>query len=342
MANLKDVARRAKTSVGSVSMVLNDKRSVSPGLRERILTAVRELDYKPNLVARTLRSRKSGILGLIISDIRNPFYTQVACAIQSQANKHGYHLMAVNTFEDTEIEAEYINDLYSYNVDGLIIAPARGDHTHLQILNTFNIPTVLINRRLTETNLQTLIADNFTASKEAVKHFLKNNRKNIGLVLGSPDVSHNIDRLEGYREALKDNNIAFDPDLVIYTSLFKEEITSIVGNYLRIHNNLDALFCGSRATTLASILAINELGLHIPSQIAIIGSGNIEWASVLNPPLTYYSQPTNEMGIQAVDLLLEKIKLQKGKHPISQEIFTPVTLASHLVHGGSCGCEYPE
>lgn len=338
MPTVKDVARRAGTSVGTVSFVLNDTRPVSPELRERVLQAIEELQYQPNLVARSLRSKRSRIIGLLVSDIRNPFYAELVSSIQKHAQDSDYHLIVCNTFEDPDVECEQLEALRNYHVDGLIIAPTLGDHDHLDCLNETKTPTVLVNRRLEETDWPAIIADNHGAARQATEHLLQNGRTRIGIVLTVPNVSHNTDRVAGYREILFEHGIEYDPELVLYTGLTAQDSQVAVRDFLNQRRDVNALFCGSTSATLGSLLAAKNLGICVPDQIALIGSGNMGWGPLLTPPLTHFTQPTYDMGICAVDRLMTLIEASVKGHAAPPESNELCQLPLEMEHGGSCGC----
>ena len=338
MATVKDVARKAGTSVGTVSFVLNDTRPVSPELRGRVLQAIEELQYRPNLVARSLRSKRSRMFGLLISDIRNPFYAELASSVQRRAQQSGYQLIVCNTFEDPGVECEQLEALRNYHVDGLIVAPTQGEHEHLECLRETDTPTVLVNRRLDETGWSAIIADNFSAARQATAHLIQNGRTRIGIVLTVPDVSHNTDRVAGYREVLTEHGIAYDPELILYVGLTADGGQAAMLDFLNERRNVTALFCGSASATLGSLLAARELGVRVPDQVALIGSGNMAWAPLLCPPLTHFSQPTHDMGTHAVDRLLTLIEASVQGHAAPSESDTLLKLPLGMAHGGSCGC----
>lgn len=340
MVGIKEIARRAGTSIATVSHVLNNTRPVSPALRARVNSAISELGYQPNLLARSLRSKRTGIIGLLVSDFLNPFYTEVAYAVQEEAKKSGYQIIIGNTLENPKTQEEQLDILHRYRVDGAIVAPTPDTDPDNSLLYKLDMPVVLINRRLPNNVWPVVYADNTSATRQVVEHFIRAGRTIIAMLLTMPGVSHNDDRIQGLRHALAEYRFVFDEDLIRYGGLTAEENHISALELFRSRKDIQAVFCASDAAVIGVLRAAKELGIDIPEDIALIGSGNTAWASVYKPMLTHITQPTHEMGIQAFRILHNLIRMRnEGEETIldvSRRNYTILPVG--FVHGESCGC----
>ncbi len=341
MAGIKEIARRANTSIATVSHVLNGTRLVSPELRERVLEEVQRLGYQPNMLARSLRSKRTGIIGLLISDILNPFFSELVQAVQVETQVCGYQVLLSNTFEDARAQNENLEMLKSYQVDGLIIAPAARSSVKSMDLNSFRTPVVLVNRRLRGSVWPQVYVDNAGAAQQAADHFINHQRTCIALMLTIPGVSHNDDRILGMEKEFAEHGLRFDPELVCYGGLTPDECSRAAADLLERRKDVQAFFCGSDAGLIGVFRAADKLKLAIPQDIAIIGSGNTQWASVFRPSLSHITQPTRAMGKNALETLLELMELRFSldEWPPLERVIENKILTTGFVHGESCGCE---
>jgi len=340
MAGIKEIARRANTSIATVSHVLNATRAVSPELRDRVMEEIERLGYQPNMLARSLRSKRTRIIGLLISDILNPFFSELAQSVQVAAQESEYQVLLSNTFEDTRVQAENIEILKQYQVDGLIIAPAAKSSVKSIGLNSFQTPVVLVNRRLRGSVWPQIYVDNTSAARQAASHFFENGRTTIALLLTVPGVSHNNDRIRGMEKEFAEAGLTFDPDLVCYGGLTPEECTEAAEDLLLRRPDIQAFFCGSDAGLIGVFRAAEKLGRSIPEEIAVIGSGNTQWASVFKPSIAHFTQPTRDMGQRAFETLLEliEIRFSLDEWPPDEKVIEDQALATGFVPGESCGC----
>ncbi len=214
MATTKDVARRAGVSMSTVSHVLNATRFVAPERRERVLSAMRDLGYEPNAVARSLRVNRSRAIGLIISDIGNPFFTAVVRGVEDAAQAAGYIVILCNSDEDPDKEETYLRQLRSNRVDGLILAPAGVAHAYLRALVRQASPVVFIDREVPTLEVSAVVLANEPAAHAAVDHLIKLGHRRIGMIIGRPPVSTTDQRRAGYERALVEAGVAIDPRLI--------------------------------------------------------------------------------------------------------------------------------
>ena len=310
MQNVKiaDVAREAGVSIATVSRVLSGKQNVSQKARERVLEAVNRLGYRPNRIARSLRAKSSKTIGLIISDIQNPFFTAIVRAVEDVAQLHGYSVLLCNADEDPDKEALYIDLLMEERVAGVILSPTSSSSAPYHTLMQAGIPLVLFDRRLDDLRLDTVVVDGRSASKQIVSHLIEMGHTRIGAIFGTADASTGRERRAGYMDAFEENGLSFTPELV-RTGVPKartgyEQTTSL----LALPKPPTALFTGNNLLTIGALRAIYEHHLAIPQDIAFAAFDEMDWMFLMNPPLTVVKQPIYEMGEQAANLILERIK----------------------------------
>jgi DNA-binding LacI/PurR family transcriptional regulator len=307
-SRIKDVARRAGVSSATVSRVLSNKPHVSDEVRQRILAAMEELDYQPSRVARSLRVQRSRIIGLIISDIQNPFFNTLARAVEDVAYAHQYAVFLCNSDEDIDKEKLYIELMQAERVAGVMISPTHERDTPCQKLIKAGIPMVIIDRKVADLDVDTVVVDNITGAFELVSHLIGDGHSRIGAVLGTPAATTGRERYEGYEQALTAYKLPILPNLV-RTGIPKESV-----GYRLTHELLDlpdpprALFTGNDLLTTGALKAIHERGLRIPDDIALGAFDELEWMSLVQPPLTVVAQPTYDIGRTAADLLLKRIQ----------------------------------
>ncbi len=307
-AKIEDVARQAGVSTATVSRVLSGKPYVREELRTRVLEAIQALDYRPSRVARSLRVQRSSIIGLIISDIQNPFFTSMVRAVEDVAYAQQYSVFLCNSDEDIEKESMYIDLMMAEQVSGIIVSPTSGDNEVYRQLVEQELPVVAIDRRVTSVAIDTVVSDNVTAARTVVTHLIDNGHRRIGAVLGVPDASTGAERYDGYMAALTAADIESDPELVkigIPRANMGYALTDVL---LSLKDPPTALFTGNNLLTMGALRAIYEQKLRIPEDVALAAFDEMDWMFLLNPSLTVVAQPTYEMGQKAAELLLERIE----------------------------------
>lgn len=318
---IKDVAESAHVSNATVSRVLANKPYIREEIRQRVLQAVETLGYQPDRVARTLRNQSSQIIGLIISDIQNPFFTSLVRAVEDQAYARQYAVFLCNSDENPDKEALYIDLMVSEKVAGVIVVPARGTATALEKLRKARIPLVLVDRQIQEFETDTVIIDNFKAAFDLVSHLLDNGHKRIGAIVASPEIATGLERYQGYVAALNKRGIQVDPTLV-RTGLPKELLgRQFVNELLDLPTPPTAIFTGNNLLTVGALHGIKDRGLLYPEDISIVAFDDMEWYSVVTPTLTAVAQPTYELGWAAADLVLRRI--ENYEKTIERVIYKP-------------------
>ncbi len=306
-ATIEDVAKNAGVSTATVSRVLSGNSNVKAATRARVLAEVERVNYRPSRVARTLRSQRSATIGLIISDIQNPFFTAMVRAIEDVAYAHNYSLVLCNSDEDPAKEALYIDLLIAEQVAGIIIScTAEAAAAHRWLLDA-QIPVVAIDRRMGDQVVDTVLVESREASYQVVRHLLDQGHRRIGALIGLPDVTTGRDRRDGYLFALEEQGIPLEPAL-LHVGIPKIETGSeFTRRLLELAQPPTAIFTGNNLLTIGALRTIHEFGLTIPNDIAIVAFDEMEWMFVMNPPLTVVAQPAYAMGKTAAELLLKRI-----------------------------------
>ena len=308
---LQDIAEKVGVSMSTVSRVLNDKGNdyrISPETQERILAAARELRYRPNYVARGLRLNKTNTLGLIAPDITNPFFAHIVKYIQQFAHGLGYGLIVCNTDEDLSLELEHVDLLFQKRVEGLIAMPVGQKSDHFQEWVSKGRPLVLLDRSLDNVDASSVVVDNYTGAREAVEHLIALGHTRIAIIQGLPDTYTSVMRVAGYRDALSENGIPVDEELIVGGD-FRTQTgyleTKIV---LNLADPPSALFPTSDLLTLGALQAAEEERLRIPDDLSIVAFDDLDFAAFLKCPLTAVRQPREMMGEMAVRLLVEQLE----------------------------------
>jgi LacI family transcriptional regulator len=306
---IKDVAAHAAVSVATVSAVINGNKYVSPELAERVKASIAELGYERNSLARSLKTQTSHTIGLIISDITNPFFTSIVRGVEDVANEHHYSLILGNTDEDLKKEMSYVRLLESKRADGLIVAVTTGSHEYLHAGSAHHLPLVSIDRSLFELGIDAVLVDNVAGARMAVEHLIALGHCRIGTVTGIAGITTTEERLAGYRQALEAHGIPFDPALVATADSRVEGGENGAMQLLtQPGERPTALFLMNGLMVIGALQALTKLGLRCPEDIALVGFDDFEWASVLHPQLTTVRQPTYEIGQMAAQFLFDRLE----------------------------------
>lgn len=309
---MKDVAKRAGVSASTVSHVMNGTRNVSEETREGVLLAIRELEYRPNLLAKGLKTRKTFTVGLLISDIQNPFFTSVVRGVEDVALSRGYHLFLCNTDEDQAREDEYITELVKKRVDGLIVASSAPRYNHASRLQAENVPFVFMDREVEGVDADAICVDNRRGMRLIAEHLAALGHERIAMISGPLDRVSGHEPYRGLKEALEEIGSVLDDSLVRFgdfrTSSGQEGATELLG----ISPHPTALVTANNQMTLGALLAIREMGMRVPEDVSVVGFDDAEWAPLVSPPLTTLAQPTYELGVGAMKLLLDRIEGSDG------------------------------
>lgn len=310
MATVRDVARRAGVSVSTVSHVLNQTRYVSDDLRERVLVAMRELEFAPNAAARMLSLKRSNTIGLIVSDIRNPFFASVTRGVEDVAQEHGYTVVLCNSDETIAKEEACLRALQTRSVDGVLLASAGVADEYVNRLVKAGYPMVLVDRDLPDLHIPAVLLDNEGAAHRAVRHLIDRGHQRIGMLSGRLAISTTIERVAGYQRALREAGLPFDAELVISGESTSEGGARAAALLLAHRRRPTAIFSGNNLMSIGALQSISGLGLSVPEDVALVGFDDFPypWSDAFRPHLTTIAQPTYELGRSAAALLVRILR----------------------------------
>ncbi|GAA0485684.1 ribose operon transcriptional repressor RbsR [Salinibacillus aidingensis] len=318
MPTIKDVAKHANVSVATVSRVLNENGYVNEDTREKVLESINKLDYQPNELARTLYTRRSRMIGLIVPDITNPFFPELARAVEDVTNAKNYTFILCNSDDQVLKEKNYIDVLRKKYVDGFIIVTSTLTNDHLEGINT---PVVALDRNF-EPDIPCVSADNYHGAKLAVEHLHNIGCKKIAHVAGPEFVMNAQHRLRGYLDMVADKPF-FSEDLVVNGDYHLQNAKEATMNLLKAHPDIDGIFVGNDLMAVGVLKAAETLAIKVPDQLSIVGFDGITLGETTSPALTTIAQPIYDMGAKATNLLMDMIE---GK-PVEETEYTfPVQL----------------
>lgn len=307
--SIHDVAERAGVSAATVSHVLNATRFVSDKTRNRVLTAINDLGYIPSAAARSLRSRRTRTLALVVSDIENPYFTEVVRAAERRAAEAGYTMVLGNTDEALDRERTVLRALLEQRVDGILLAPVSGinEMDHLRQVQERGVPLVLLNRRLAEIPAPSVTADNATGSYELTKYAIAQGHRRIGVIHGRLDTSTTQERLAGYRRALAEAGIPEEEELMVLGGSKAEPACLAAHQLLAQRPRPTCLYAFNNLMTEGMLLAVREERLTCPEEVSLVGFDDFRAARTVTPALTVVAQPTYEIGRGATEILLRQL-----------------------------------
>jgi LacI family fructose operon transcriptional repressor len=305
MVSIKEVAEAAGVSTATVSRVLSNSQHVRAEVRERVMRVVERLGYRPNLVARSLRSQHSNTIGLIVSDIRNPFFTSISRAVEDTAYEQGFSVLLCNTDENPEKEKIYLNLMRDTNVAGVIYSPTRQTVTNFADI-ILPCPTVVVDRSVTNGDVDVVLIDNIDAAYRLIMHLLEQGYRRIAVLFGEMSTTGQ-ERRSGYEKALQVYGLVPEPALVKSVPAKIEAGYAAALKLLTMTPRPDAIFTTNSLLGAGALQAIRERGYIIPDEIALVTFDETTWASLVQPAITLIEQPTYEIGKTAAELLLQRI-----------------------------------
>jgi len=308
MATLEDVARQAGVSVSTVSRTINRPDMVNANTRTRVKAAIDDLEYRPNRVARRLRrlDGRAHMLGLLIPDIQNPFYSDIVRGVEDVAYARDAAVILCNTDETSDREQFYVDVLKAESADGVILPPiARSDDSF--DVDSIGMPLVFFDRRISGGSVDTVVVDNERGARDAVDHLIGLGHQRIGFINGPATIATSAERLAGYRHALKKHGIDADPDLIRRGRPTRDAGKTLTDELLRLDRPPSALFAANNQLALGVMESIHMHKLHVPDDVAVATFDDAPWAKLLDPPLTAVRQPSYEMGRRAAELLFDRI-----------------------------------
>jgi LacI family transcriptional regulator len=331
MATIVDVARRAGVSVSTVSHVVNRTRHVNPDTQSLVEEAIAFVGFRPNALARSLKRASTESVGIAISAISNPYFSDTICAIEAECARLGMMVFLSDTQDDPAQELKVVQALHQRRVDGIILAPSgERESRAVAFLNEHRIPFVLVDR-LISNRYDQIGVQNKSSMQLLVTHLLSHGHTRIGYVAGQRGFSTTRERIDGYRAALKAADIALDETLVRRPDGRTDAAAAATGELLDMANSPTAIAAGNNMALIGAMHALRDRGLRVPDDIALVGFDDFEWADYFEPRLTVIAQPCQAIGREAASLLIERIGNLDGKR-------RTIRLRTELVLRTSCGC----
>ena len=318
---MRDIARGLNVSVVTVSKVLRNKGEISAATRRRVLQRAKALNYQTNWVARSLVTRRTYTIGLLLPDFTHPFFAEIARAVAETIRPQNYHLIISYFEEDPAMEKKEAESLVARQVDGLIIATAQSRSEMFDAIRERKVPFVLIDRPLPKARASFVGADNEAIGYLATAHLTAQGCRRIAHLRG-PKIGIAAARLAGYRRALKEAGMPPDSADVVQAGYDDESGYKAMIQMLRAGSSPDGVFCYNDPVAIGAMKAIMEAGLQIPRDIAVVGAGNVRYSDLLAVPLTTVDQGTQQIGRRAAELLLERIE-SKRQLPLSRTLIAP-------------------
>lgn len=326
MSSIQDVATLANVSTATASRALSRPDMVAQATRERVLSAAQHLGYQPNVLARSLRQRQTRTIGVIVTDILNPFHATLAKGVQDAADRHGYTAFLFNTDEDANKERRALETLRGHLPQGLIVVPTARARENLRRLPP--LPVVELDRVTGDPAVTTVTVDNVGGARAATAHLAVLGHTRIGMIVGQQDISTAVERHAGFQQALAEAGLTSHPELVLPGHHREEDGRQAALRLLSLPagQRPTALFVGNNEMTVGAVLAVRDLGLRIPEDLSIVGFDDSRWAQTMTPPLTVVAQPTYDLGVLACDLLIAQFGHPAGGRPAPARVQLPTTL----------------
>jgi LacI family transcriptional regulator len=310
---IKDIARELGISPSTVSRALKDHPDISAETKKAVNELADRLNYQPNIVALSLRQKKTNTIGVIIPEIVNTFFSTVISGIEDVAYEAGYNVILAQSNESYQREVTDMKALFNSRVDGMLLSLSREttNFDHIESIISKGVPIVLYDRFYSNPNMSKVIVDDYIGAKEAVLHLIEQGCKRIAHLEGAPNLIISKDRLRGYQDALSESNLEIrDNYTIVCPNNSFEEGQRAAQKLLTLPHPPDAIFASNDPMAMGAILAIKEKGLTIPEDVAVVGFSNYFFAQITDPSLTSVDQPGFEMGQEAARLLIRQIEVK--------------------------------
>ena len=331
MGTMADVALRAGVSISTVSHVLNGTRKVSPATARAVEDAVLAVGYTPNILARALARSTTNTIGLALSAVSNHYFSEIVRAIEAECTRHGLMILLTDTHDDPAYELKVVQALHQRRVDGIVLAPAADpDQRVLRYLADNRLPTVLIDR-LVSNRFDQIGVENKRATIELVHHLIGHGHRRIGLVSGLAGLATTMERVDGYRAALREAGLPFAPDLVHSGGSIVDPARAACRRLLELADPPTAIVTANNLMTIGAMRGLRDAGRRVPEDVALVGFDDFDWAECFSPRLTVVAQPCEQIGRRAARLLIQRLGDPEGKR-------RTLRLRPTLRLRNSCGC----
>jgi LacI family transcriptional regulator len=305
---ISDVARHASVSPATVSRVLNGDPRVGEAYRRRVLRAVEELDYRPNVLARNLRRQRTATIGVVVPDIENPHFGEWVRSVEDRAFDAGYRVLVCNTDETAEKQRAYLEALIDERVLGVIISPSDPGDGEISRLLDLGIPVVACDREVSDARADAVLADNVKAMRIGTDLLIAEGHERIAFIGGRTDVETGAERLAGYEMAMRAAGLETQ---VLDGDFRLERAEAAVAGLLAREPRPTAVIVANNLMTLGALRAIRDAGLRVPADIALLGVDDPPWSALVDPPLTTLAQPVRAMAADAMELLLQRVRRER-------------------------------
>jgi LacI family transcriptional regulator len=322
---IRDIAQAAGVSHQTVSRALNGSSSIRAETRQQVMEVAQRLSYRPNRLAGSLRRKKTGVIGLVVSDIENQFFAEIISGAESEASARGYSLILANSGEEMERERQAVKSLLSLQVDGIVISPAEGDQSYLTTERPEGFPIVAINRPINSVGCDAVLSQNDIGAKLATEYLIGRGHRNIGAIVSSAHLVTSRERLAGFRAALKGAKLPIEKRWIGYGGTRTESARRAMQAILASTIRPTAMFSSNSKVAEGIMAALYENGLK-HRDIEIASFDDVAWARFVDPPMGIVTQQPNEMGRKAVRILLDSIAGQVRSPTVHR---LPVQLSTH-------------
>ncbi|NYE06319.1 LacI family repressor for deo operon, udp, cdd, tsx, nupC, and nupG [Bacillus niacini] len=322
MVRIADVARMANVSTATVSRVISNTGTVKKETAEKVLEAIKKLNYQPNMLARQLRRSETETILVVVPDITNTFFSAVLRGIESVAIENGYQVLLGDARNNVDTETSYLTILGQKKADGLILLTARTDQKILEELS-HDYPVVLACEYYEGTQLPTVSIDNVSSARKATEYLISLKHKRIGHISGPLNVVVGRDRCKGFHQAMAKHGLSVDPSLVQEGEFSFESGFNLMMKFLSLEEPPTAIFAGNDEMAMGAVKAAKSKGVRVPEDLSVVGFDDIKFASIFEPALTTIAQPTFDMGQKAMHLLLKIIndeELEKNQFILSDKL----------------------
>src|SRR5215467_1422464 len=308
MVTVANVAQRAGVSVATAGRVLSGSGYASEEARRAVLEAARDIGYVPNQIARSLRTRRTQLAGLLIGDVENSFYSAIAKNVESVAKDAGYHVVLCNSNDDPATEEEYLQLLEGMRVDGIVITPTGRNQAYMRRLVEKGTVIVQIDRQTEGLKADVIVLDNKEAARVAVSHLITAGHSRIGILTGPLDLLTARERLAGYQQALTEHGIQARADLIRAGSFLHDHAMEAAAALLTLSPVPTAIFAANNVLAEGCLQALSRAGMKVPHDMSIVAFDDVPWMSMISPPLTAVRQPVADMARSAAELLLRRLR----------------------------------
>ncbi len=330
---LKDVARESGVSVPTVSRVLNNEKFVSDLVKEKVKAAAKKLNYEPEWTARSLRLRKTNIVGIIIPNVTDYFFSSIVLGVESYFRSKGKDLILFNTSNNESIEEKAIKLAISKRVEGLILATiCKNNQVIKSIMESFGTPFVVVDNKIDVKKVDFVLSDDVDGSYKLVDHLIGvHGLKRIACISGPLDESSGFDKLQGYKKALLDHGIPVTDDLIKVADWKKSKAYAATGELLNLQEKPEAIYCANANMLIGCFRYLNEKEIKVPRDVAVVTFDDYDFVSAMNPAVTSLQRIDLEIGQKAAELLYKRINGEKSD-------YKELKIGADLIIRKSCGC----